>query len=735
MFIGISANSQVSQNGFLLERDLDIIVSELGSTIDEAWTGGMNFCQYSPIDFNLDGIDDLLIFDRSGNKVIPMLNTNVTGQSSFTYAPEYQEVWPFNELHDWVLLRDYNCDGKADIFTYSVGGMAVYRNVSTANDLIFQLVDTLVLSNYQPTTANLFVTSSDIPGIADVDFDGDLDILTFSIFGSYLEYHKNLSVESGFGCDSIMFEIRNRCWGAFAENLNNNSVVFDINCANVPNPESEGPESLGAGGLRHVGSTVTPLDLDGDDVMDVLLGDISYNTLNALYNDGTPTAGHIASQDSLFPVYDVTADVQIFPASFYLDMNNDGRRDLMVSPNNKSLCRNFTSSWYYENNGTDSAPVFSLSSTDLVQGDMIDLGEGAYPIPFDYNSDGLMDLIVANYGYFAVGGNYPSQLALFVNVGNDSIPQFDLVDRDFAGLGTSTLGLALYPTFGDVDGDLDQDMIVGDLQGRMHLFINDPVSGMASFTLNASPMSDVNAATMDVGQFAAPQLFDVNDDGLLDLLVGERNGNLNYYRNLGTTTAASWSLQNDSIGEVVVAEYWNITGYSTPFMYLNNAGERELLVGSESGYLHLYDNIEGNVNGAWNLVDSSFQEIKTGIRTGACVYDYTNDGQFDLIVGNYRGGIGFWRNDLLVGLSETIKPSDIAVYPNPTTDFVTINTTSMRNSGNLQVFNALGGLVYEAQISSGSNFNLDVRNWPKGAYLLKIQSKADRYQGRFVIQN
>ncbi|MCB0779375.1 MAG: hypothetical protein KDC03_07565, partial [Flavobacteriales bacterium] len=61
-----------------------------------------------------------------------------------------------------------------------------------------------------PTNANLFVTQVDVPGIVDVDGDGDLDVLTFSIFGSYMEYHKNLSMELYGTCDSLTFEVRNR---------------------------------------------------------------------------------------------------------------------------------------------------------------------------------------------------------------------------------------------------------------------------------------------------------------------------------------------------------------------------------------------------------------------------------------------------------------------------------------------------------------------------------------------
>ncbi|MBK7389494.1 MAG: hypothetical protein IPI23_10650 [Bacteroidetes bacterium] len=46
----------------------------------------------------------------------------------YVYAPEYAKKFPVS-MHDWVLLKDFDCDGKEDIFTYSYsGGMTVYRN-------------------------------------------------------------------------------------------------------------------------------------------------------------------------------------------------------------------------------------------------------------------------------------------------------------------------------------------------------------------------------------------------------------------------------------------------------------------------------------------------------------------------------------------------------------------------------------------------------------------------------
>ena len=162
------------------------VFSENGLQFKSALSGGINTGQFSEIDLNLDGIMDIIVFDKSGNKLSPFINDN----GNFIYSPEYRDNFP--SMHDWVLMTDYNCDGKNDIFTYSSGGMAVYRNTSNTT-LSFTQVTTLVMSNYGTSNWNIYISSVDIPAITDVDYDGDLDILTFSILGGFVEYHKNKS--------------------------------------------------------------------------------------------------------------------------------------------------------------------------------------------------------------------------------------------------------------------------------------------------------------------------------------------------------------------------------------------------------------------------------------------------------------------------------------------------------------------------------------------------------------
>ena len=73
--------------------------------------------------------------------------------------------------------------------------MKVFRNVSQ-NILKFELVVDPYLETFQENGyVNLLVTEVDYPGIADIDLDGDLDILSFWGLGSFVNYHRNMSME------------------------------------------------------------------------------------------------------------------------------------------------------------------------------------------------------------------------------------------------------------------------------------------------------------------------------------------------------------------------------------------------------------------------------------------------------------------------------------------------------------------------------------------------------------
>ncbi|MDP6909519.1 MAG: FG-GAP-like repeat-containing protein, partial [Flavobacteriales bacterium] len=277
--------------------------------------------------------------------------------------------------------------------------------------------------------------------------------------------------------------------------------------------------------------------------------------------------------------------------------NNDGNVDLLASPYQENNGHDHEGSYLYMNTSSTADMSFEFEQNNFLQDNMIELGTAAYPVFFDYDQDGLKDLIVGNRGYFESTGNYSSQLAYYRNTGSISDPAFTLQTRDLVDISLLDLG-NVAPTFGDLDDDGDADMIIGDADGLVHYFENSAGTGNpCEFSLTSPGFQGIDIT----GQFATPFIYDVDGDLLLDLIIGERNGNLNYYRNEGTANAPVYILEDTDFGGVNMRSQGLSFGYSAPFLF-QYENELQMLVGSESGRIDLYDRITEIISGPEELV-------------------------------------------------------------------------------------------------------------------------------------
>ena len=687
-------------------------VSQNGSELINPWAGGLNCPQFSEIDLNGDGIKDLVAFERNFfGAVKTYLNNGTSGEVDYHYAPEYQAFFP--PLRNWMLLRDYNCDGKEDIFTSVPAGVAVYRNdTELGANVNFTLVTSLLLTKGLNGATPLYVSPPDIPAIADIDSDGDLDILTFNALGKTVEYHKNLTMENNGNCNQLEFELRNACWGYFSEDGNNNTVTLYDTCEmNVPNPEKS---------AKHAGSTILAIDLTGNGSKDLVIGDLTFKNLVKLVNGGGPTSSIINSFDTTFPSNSVPVDLTVFPASYYVDVNNDGLKDLLVAPNNPNTSENFNNIWFYKNEGTTTIPEFVFQQNNFLQESMIDVGERSFAVFFDENGDGLMDIVVGNFGYFIDAGNYSSQLMLLRNTGTEDDPAFEIISNDYGELAQYNFN-GIYPAFGDMDHDGDEEMICGDEDGNLHYFRNDGGAGNpADFTLTQPNFKGIN-----IGQSAKPQIIDVNRDGLPDLLIGERSGTVNYFENIGTVEIPDFnSLPTiEEWGQIDVKPEC-CTGYSAPFMVEDSVGNYLLYVGSEQGKLYSFNNIENNLNGSFNPVDSLYL---SSININVSGADINHDGKIELAFGEYGGGIGLLKNGTpqVYGLNEISKPSkQLTLFPNPASDFISLQFDDLSDHSefNIKIFNVIGQVVLEKAFNSNeSHYQVNISALDSGIYIMFVE--------------
>ena len=700
------------------------------------WAGGMNAIQYNEIDIDRDGTKDLLAFDRQGNRLMPFINGGTPNTIDYSSAPEYISSFP--EITGWLLLTDYNLDGKNDIFTYNQSdpGIIVYKNISNAS-LKFELVVYPYLTSfYGSGYVNILVTYADYPAITDLDNDGDLDILTFWALDSFVELHVNQSMEKYGIPDSLDFIRTEYCWGHFAESEESNVIYLDT-CFGVDYRNSKD---------RHTGSTFMVEDLNGDNVKDLLLGDVDYPSLAMLVNGNTSIDAFMTSYTYSFPPNTIPVELFSMPLTRYIDINNDGLKDLLASPfdPNPFISKNFYSSWMYQNSGQNNDPVFTFAGGRFLQEEMMDMGSGAYPVLYDIDNDGLQDMFVGNYGYydssyydnvFILHSVYTGKLGYFKNTGSATLPEFEFMNKDFAGISwQKTRGI--YPTFGDVDNDGDADLISGKEDGKLFYYRNEESQGNPGiFTLISDSYEGI-----DVGEFSTPQLYDLDEDQLLDLVIGEMGGNLNYYRNTGSVDNPVFILENDSLGKVNVTDY-NISnfGFSTPFLF-ENGNDVELLSGSEQGEIFYFKKVRQNINGEFPESDSLFAlindpsfKIPNGYRTSAAITDLDNNGYFDLVVGNFSGGLQYFADVMKPPVNQDIDEIgnriDLKVFPNPCKDWLNIKLKDYSRPVDIRIFDQIGNIVF----SGRDEFKINTSGFKNGVYYLNIQVNESFLSRKFIV--
>ena len=723
---------------------INIPFEKFGEDLKLALAGGLNTPQFSEIDLNNDGVKDMYIFERTGNVSLTFINNGTANEPDYEYAPYHQQFFP--DLQNWVLLRDYNGDGIEDIFAFSdvpgINGVIVYRGIYPNDHLEFERVhfvsDDFDFDVIPYSTgggfSNLYITSIDYPAIDDIDGDGDLDILTFALGDGYVYLYDNRSVELGYDQDSLIYKLEDNCWGRFRETGAN--AYVDLS----PDIDSCMTGLVGAAAAdRHSGSTLLTLDIDNDNDKELILGDLSLTNLNMLYNGGNNEVAFIMYQDTFTPENTLAANIPIFPASFLMDVDNDGKKDLLASPNRvvspslSTPSEDYESVWYYKNIGSNEFPVFEFIQKDFMVEHMVDMGSDAHPVFIDYNADGLLDMVVGNNSFFQPGGEKAPRIYLFKNIGTSSSPKFDLVDDDyleFSQYAESDTTYAPAPTFGDLDNDGDLDVLIGEKSGGLYYGENiaEPGNPIEFGNLQKGYMG------LDVNQRAVPQIVDLDRDGRPDIIVGELRGSVSYFHNEGTQNEPFFLPNIDSntpAGENIIilglidTKFGNSYGSATPVI-LDFDGDYHIFTGSEAGYLMHYSNIDGNIDGIFTLETDFLGELREGFNTHPAIADINNDGILEMVVGNQRGGLSMFKTNLYtdgtpVSTYYVYQKPELNIFPNPANELFTVEMKNGNsNFVNISIFNAVGQEVLKDAFNS-SSYQVNCNKLSNGIYFIRLE--------------
>ncbi len=431
---------------FTYTLDQSIPVSVNQNLLTNSWAGGLNSAQINTMDLNSDGQPDLVIFDKTASRII----TFVASQQTYSYAPAYETLFP-HEISTFVVIRDFDADGRKDLFTFGQIGVLVFQNVTPPGQplawkkLKFYNAATHLHSEVLLTTGfsgkiNLLPGSNDLPQFKDMDNDGDLDVLNMRFVSpSTAEYHKNFSMELYGIPDSLELVRQTSSWGEFTECSCGKIAFGTQTCADI------------GGRVQHTGGkSLLTIDADDDGDQDLVFSEEKCSALYFMENEGDVNTP-VLTGFTLFPP-DQPVNLSAFPAAYREDLDFDGKLDLIISSNlsaRQDLSNNFrTSVWFYRNEGTQSLPDFQFVKANFLQETMIDVGDHSSPAFLDINHDGDEDLFVGSYANEGGRGS----IYYYENTGTSSSPAFSLVTNDFINL--SFIGFTnIKPQFADVDYD------------------------------------------------------------------------------------------------------------------------------------------------------------------------------------------------------------------------------------------------------------------------------------------
>lgn len=708
-----------------------------------AWSGGMNNPQFSVADLNLDGHDDLIFYDRSDATFTTFINKGIPGEIGYTLEPKYAASFDSCECDEFALLEDYNCDGLPDLFCGGISpnrqNIKLYRQVIYNGDSVGFELDYFTIDVLSSNVRPIYNTPTDIPAIVDVDGDGDIDIISSQTGSNFFTLHTNLAMEEHGRCDTMDFIIGTFCWGHFYEGNNDNSIVVaDTTFCKRGGPSGRRDEI----DLRHVGSTLLMQDFDGDGLVDAMLGDVSYSTVNVVFNGGDSTHAFMDSVVYEYPDYDSAVYQVLFPGIFYVDLDNDDVRDMIFAPNANQGAENVDGTMHYLNKGADNFLDLEFQGRGIFSAQSIDAGQSSNPTFLDYNDDGLQDILIGSSNANLRSGDTTIlvfQLQLYENTGTLQNPEFTLVDDDYLNASTLFPPLqAATPVAADMDGDGDDDLLIGQIDGKIRYFENAAGPGQkAAYVQITNALTDNLNQIIDVGNISAPAVFDLDGDNDLDLFIGNDFGAVAYYENTGSASSAIFTSVADTFGGILVSDEFGspFSGASKPtFADYDGDNTVELLVGAEDGFVYIYEDPIVGLSSSI-VYSSTLFSTDFGENAAPTVAPLDASGDLFYVVGSNRGGLQMWNNrpeDTTVSSIFTMKELPRAsIFPNPARESVTIEWPgNSRSAASIRLLNNLG---QEVSLSSGINtVNISLDQLSSGIYIVLVEQEDRRWTGRLV---
>ncbi|MEW6097185.1 MAG: FG-GAP-like repeat-containing protein [bacterium] len=422
-----------------------------------------------------------------------------------------------------------------------------------------------------------------------------------------------------------------------------------------------GSKVLIEGSELKVSGRAAPFVVNWDEqyYIDLIVGDASGQVWLYLSKEITPVF------NSTPVLYDGKAIIKVEgnnAAPCVYDWNDDNKKDLIIGDANGNI-------WVYLNGGTDSNPVFNQGYQVLGTGSIaLDVGNDAIPYVINWDGKGNKDLVV---------GNSDGEVYVFLSkpLPEDGTPAFTIGTKLQTTDGKDIdVGFNAAPSVVNWDNDGDIDLLVGEKDGSLNLFINN--SNEIPKLLPPSKIAG-NPTELDAGSRIIPAIIDFNNDGKKDMIVGDGSGYVKLYLNSGENKSPvftdAYTFQVDANGTITDLRVEG--GYNaSPYVYdWNGDKNKDLIVGNYSGSIYIFINAGTDDSpifkpGTKATTGTGTNEaLKVTYDATPIICDWNNDGNMDILVGEIYGYVNLFLNSgterkPIFASSQRIKASGNDIY-------------------------------------------------------------------------
>ena len=621
-------------------------------------------------------------------------------------GPVISQTYSVVEGHHWgpaidipvPALHDIDGDGLIDLLVGYDAGLIWHFEQEAAGSNHFVEIS----KNF----CNINTKSEASPTFTDLDQDHLIDLIIGSNSG-HLHHYEQDAVNS-YSFSLVTERFNNIRPGACA-----NPCFCDFDndsCLNLVVGESLGKifhyeqESVGSNSFRllskqycniKVSSYAAPVvcDINNDGQYDLLIGDDK----GAIYHyvqHATDADSFVLQTSSFAPFHNSTRAHPNF-----IDIDQDGLKDLFVG-------EYFGRVVHYEQTSANSCDFSSVVDQDVLKN--IDFGSKTGFVVKDIDQNGRLDLLIPEYrGLDSYLAHYQQQ-----EVGS---LDFVLVNSRFNDIQIEKF---YYPTLVDIDHNGQMDLLISRSNGWIVHYEQDRTDPLR-FKLRNHQLGD----TLLTGREVQITLADLDGDGLLDLLAGQGPGNIEHYEQ---------SALNDTMFVPVSKNFNNIKVefYASPEI-TNLDGDTlvDLVVGNNDGNLNYYEQDPTDPY-LFHLMEEKFAGVDVIRQATPKFADVNHDGLLDLFIADRFGGLHvFLREGGSTGIQFKSARKDFKLhqnFPNPFNPSTTISyQLNTPQPVELTIFNTLGQkvqtLVNQVQASGTYQVKFNAHGLSSGTYFYQLK--------------